>query len=798
MREKELRLALVCFGGVSLAVYMHGVTKEIQKLARASKIYHAAPDRPPREGYGEMNDDPARETDTEAVYFDFLREIGKSLDFRIIVDVVAGASAGGINGIFLARALAHDLPLDSHRKMWLERADVLKLMDQNAIAGRWSKIYMQPFLWLMNWRRFGRVAPDIETRTKLSIFLRSRWFKPPFSGDYMTKILLDACESMGEGRTEASSLLPSGQRLDLFVSVTDFYGYGDSIPLHDPPTIREREHRHVLKFVYRRPAGQEAQSEFNRNYIPGLVFAARATSSFPGAFPPVQISEIDRVLKKQNKKWPTREDFLASKFEPLHAAGDNPLTTSFIDGSVVNNKPFAEAISALSGRPAHREVDRRIVYIDPNPDRSIPKPGAKPPGFFRTLRGALSDIPRNEPIRDELAWINTFSNRVRRVRQVFESTRPHITSLVQGLIDAADMRAPNQDTFKKWRSDANTAAAQQAGYAYSSYVHLKIMGVLESLTKLIADQCGCIHDLSRRRELSIMLEQWAHDQGILPVGNVPADHEIIDPDKQFPWVRFLRSFDVNFRIRRIRLVIRRLNELYHEIPVGEACIVDSDCLNEFKTTLYEILDLFEQRWRRDFHQKVIGGLAQALLENKDLSVLNDLVEKTGNNMTLKELDLKIDEIFSVMALNYLPEVARKELIPIYIGFAFFDVLTFPTMQWEEVSELDEINVDRISPEDATAIRKGGAKATLRGIRLGHFGAFFSRKDRENDYLWGRLHATDRLVDIVMSSVREKSDVDIDVDNFKRRLFHAILDTEKDHLPSCEGLIASLRREIGAA
>ena len=36
MREKELRIALVCFGGISLAVYMHGVSKEILKLIRAS------------------------------------------------------------------------------------------------------------------------------------------------------------------------------------------------------------------------------------------------------------------------------------------------------------------------------------------------------------------------------------------------------------------------------------------------------------------------------------------------------------------------------------------------------------------------------------------------------------------------------------------------------------------------------------------------------------------------------------------------------------------------------------------
>jgi hypothetical protein len=30
------RLALVCYGGVSLAIYMHGITKELEKLTRAS------------------------------------------------------------------------------------------------------------------------------------------------------------------------------------------------------------------------------------------------------------------------------------------------------------------------------------------------------------------------------------------------------------------------------------------------------------------------------------------------------------------------------------------------------------------------------------------------------------------------------------------------------------------------------------------------------------------------------------------------------------------------------------------
>jgi predicted patatin/cPLA2 family phospholipase len=37
MKEKELRIALVCYGGVSLGLYMQGVIKEFLKLIRASK-----------------------------------------------------------------------------------------------------------------------------------------------------------------------------------------------------------------------------------------------------------------------------------------------------------------------------------------------------------------------------------------------------------------------------------------------------------------------------------------------------------------------------------------------------------------------------------------------------------------------------------------------------------------------------------------------------------------------------------------------------------------------------------------
>src|SRR5262249_57288657 len=107
MKEKELRLAFVCYGGVSLVLYMHGVIKEILKLTRASKAYHSIADHERRqaEAFASLNGPDGQERDTEEVYFSLLKVIGRKLDLRVIVDSVAGASGGGVTGLSLARGL---------------------------------------------------------------------------------------------------------------------------------------------------------------------------------------------------------------------------------------------------------------------------------------------------------------------------------------------------------------------------------------------------------------------------------------------------------------------------------------------------------------------------------------------------------------------------------------------------------------------------------------------------------------------------------------------------------------------
>src|SRR5213079_2744198 len=162
---------------------MHGVTKEILKLVRASSALHAIADRSRRAKAAFFNGDDRSdpEYDTEGVYFELLREIGRDVEMRVVVDIIAGASAGGINGTMLARALSHDLPMNPLRSLWLDYADVGVLLAPEARAKTWSKIFLVPFIWAAS--HYGILpGEDPEVRRNLSLFFRSRWFKPPLSG----------------------------------------------------------------------------------------------------------------------------------------------------------------------------------------------------------------------------------------------------------------------------------------------------------------------------------------------------------------------------------------------------------------------------------------------------------------------------------------------------------------------------------------------------------------------------------------------------------------------------------------
>ncbi len=815
MREKELRIALVCFGGVSLAVYMHGISKEILKLLRASSRLHGTIDRSQRSKADFFSEAEKfdKEYDTEADYFELLREIGRKMELRIIVDIIAGASAGGINATMLARAISHDLPMKRLRDLWLKNADVSVLLSPEARARAWSKFFLKPVLWAASRLGFIETIQDSEVRDKLSLFLRSRWFKPPLDGNGMTELMYDAVTSMGAPKSPQASLLPSGQDLDLFVTLTDYYGYLQRIQIHDPPLITEKEHRHVLRFKYRRRPTGEVESDFELDNAPALAFAARATSSFPGAFPPAQIQEVDDLVAKRSKKWLGRDEFIVKNFERHIRADLDPATACFIDGAVLNNHPFYEAISAIHGRPAYREVDRRLVYIDPDPAPSFTVEHKGIPGFFSTLKGALSEIPSSQPVSDELGWVFDFNAQVRSFKSIIEGARPQISALVSDTITVPLDQRILVEQIRGWREQVNSRVARDAGFAYEGYVRLKLASVRAFVGKTILTLSGAPARSPRARAIGEIVDAWAIRRGIV---YDRADHDILLREtaaspRLARWAEFFLAFDVDYRKRRLNFLIEGQNRLYRLLDENRFAGLEPAVVDGLKREFYRRLDILQRREEARFYSVEAHGLVRELFETepsieeaKDLTgFARRFVETNGEkvdrliDLLAKEIDLSsstrdLDELLATLDPKDWHPDARREVLINYLGFPFWDVLTFSVATARDAGELHEILVDRISPQDVKTLKEFGGAKSLKGIGFGHFAAFLSRGYRENDYLLGRLHSIDRLIDIVCDAASVEPDDKIDVLGIKKRAFTRVLDVEERYLTSSKKLVAALR------
>ena len=139
---------------------------------------------------------------------------------------------------------------------------------------------------------------------------------------------------------------------------------------------------------------------------------------------------------------------------------------------------------------------------------------------------------------------------------------------------------------------------------------------------------------------------------------------------------------------------------------------------------------------------------------------------------------------------------RRRILLSFLGFPYYDTVTLPLLRSERSSEFEPAKVDRISPDDANSIRGGGAHECLRGVEFYNFGAFFSRAYRENDYLWGRLHGAERMIDLVASALPGGAPFDIaELKDIKREAFLAILDEEEGRLMADPALVPGIRGEV---
>ncbi|MFA7604532.1 MAG: patatin-like protein [Novosphingobium sp.] len=767
MRHKELRIALVCYGGVSLAVYMHGVTKELWTLTRASQAFST--------GEGRL-------TGVEKLYLRMLEhvEARHGLRLRVLTDVVAGASAGGLNGVFLAQAIHSGQSIEPLTQLWLEGADVDVLLDPDARPwSRVAKIWAMPLVWWMLTRPGNVVSASVaeetraEVRSKLSRLIRSRWFEAPFGGLGFSRLIADALAAMA--RTEAGPpLLPPGHPLDLFVTATDFKGHMEVLRLHSPALVQESEHRLSIGFRAITPAlpGGELAP------VPELCFAARATASFPGAFPALQLAEIDELAAERGIAWPSRTAFI-ERIMPEHARRGAAEGVSLIDGSVLVNAPFAEAMTVLRDRPAQHEVDRRFVYIDPRPDRigGLQRDDPRPPGWFSVIFGSLSSIPREQPVRDNLEEIARQSRERAHLSSIVAALRPEVEAAVDKLFGRTlFLDRPTMKRLATWRNKAQQAAAEQAGFAYHGYAQVKFAGVVEMLAEII---CDAAHGLSlpSAEPVANHLTAYLATQGLDRISDLRggASKEAI---------AFFTAHDLPFRIRRLRLLARRLTQDWDSAEVAE------EARDKAREAVYSALSLYFDREASSGLGEDFPALAERVFEDPG-AVLAGIAERRR----LVETDVLVDAMLAA-ALAEMPAPLRRRMLLAYLGYPFYDTVTLPLLRGEGLTEFDPVKIDRISPDDARSIRGGGTHDTLRGVEFYNFGAFFSRAYRENDYLWGRLHGAERMIDLLASALPDNATLSAeDMQRFKREAFIAILDEEEARLVADPGLVRGIRAEV---
>jgi predicted acylesterase/phospholipase RssA len=342
MSDHEIRIALVLNGGVSLAVWMGGVTHELDLIRRAS----AGGDAPSSQPYDEQLAQRWR---------DLCRRDGEQR--KLVVDVIAGTSAGGLNGSLLATAVSHGSTLDPG--------------DDN---GPWLR---QKWVGLGS-LEVGKLVPAVG--------------KPSTSvldGDYFLTELKQLLKGVASGGQSAAA-----EPVTLFVTAS---GLGvQQFEAKDAAGQRfvVPDHRYLFCFTSEQRALYDgATRSFSVDPVNGLrdtkllARAARASASFPVAFGP--------VLETPN---------MATNPPRLQPGAHTDSGAWLVDGGVLDNAPFGPVLDVVARRPVTGKASRYVLYVVPSAGIGLAAtrlPEANEPGWQVAALSAVQ-FPREVDFRSDV------------------------------------------------------------------------------------------------------------------------------------------------------------------------------------------------------------------------------------------------------------------------------------------------------------------------------------------------------------------------------------------------------------
>jgi patatin-related protein len=811
---REVRFAVVMYGGVSLAIYINGIAQELLWWVRSTAKHSIEdvaliPSNPSTDAA--RSESGPRLSGTERVY----RKLGyilaeqspgsdaaerlsqadkklagnETIRTRFVVDILSGTSAGAINGIFLAKALANGQDISGLENLWIEEGDMRTLInDKKSVEGT-VKLQDPPASLLSSQRMYFELLKAFDTMEKTGL------------------------------ATPASFV----DELDLFVTTTDLSGVTLPIRLSDR-VVYERRHRNVLRFVYSKSdvSGEDKErNDFESKYNPFLAYAARCTSAFPVAFEPMCLCDTDPILKgyppyadKENCRSES-SDWQRFYKDYLNPAGVNTVKfpkRAFADGGYLDNKPFTYATEAVARRQADLLVTRKLIYIEPSPEHPEEQPEAEgKPDAITNVGAALLSLPRYETIREDLQRVRDHNRLVERVTGILKSVE----------VDKKLAPPPKKKRFddEEWGKLDLTEVVKEKGVGYVAYHRLDISAVTDDLARLVTRVAGFDEESDHFLVIRSLVSAWK--------GRTYVEHGKGKPSLN----TFLFEFNLSYPMRRINFlrtkiselaaadenrgnlqaqaelveIKKKLNQEYkslrhtarllrsRQIPAkagtASAASVPSpayEAIQNLKTAIaMETMNRLPEEVRskiKDPAESVVeyflgvrsnggtgtsGGTikdvsdarATALLDdNPAISPMFDTVaaalkaeigpaKKTADENCRAALGLDDEDSDSGSEPPDSHKHSREYLGYYYQNYDEYDRIIFPILYGTEIGEAAKVDIIRISPEDATALineRETGCYK-LAGTALGHFGAFLNPLWRRNDILWGRLDGAERII-----------------------------------------------------
>jgi patatin-related protein len=546
---QEVRFAVVLYGGVSLAIYINGVTQELLRLVRASALPEGDLQHSERV-YRKLaavlapGIVPTSATATEG-----------EIRTRFVIDIVSGTSAGGINGIFLAKALANNTKMDALQDLWFNEGDIAKLLN--------------------------------DRRSYADIGLRPGPPESLLNSQRMYSKLLTALDVMdGNAGVAAALQSPHADRIDVYATTTDIEGIPVPVPLADN-VVFERRHRNAFHFRFIK----DERNDFQPLNNPFLAFSARCTSSFPFAFEPMQLASVDEVLTR-HRVWSERKFCHAGssrwqRYFTNYLHGVLPGATPFVDrsfgdGGYLNNAPFSHAVDALLMRQADVPVDRKLVYVEPSPAHPEEAAAARRPNAVENSLAALVEIPGYQTIRNDLNRVLDRNAAVARVNRTVAE--------VEARIQAAGDACPDGPLEEIWFHPDS---------CYQAYYQMRAGEVTDLLATMVARTRGIEEDSAHFRALRAVVRSWREDEYHVDPRTAGAETSTAGVR------RFLEDFDLPYRMRRLRFVIRKLDQLLALDSPNETMRRDAEATARFGSTLsagkpvppIRTADVFEVRAR---------------------------------------------------------------------------------------------------------------------------------------------------------------------------------------------------------